>query len=161
MKEGISVKQKIWMIGVMLLLGLALTACSDAGDSSSGSTLAETASVPAEESSGLVAEGSSSGITQEESPEPQLHMMTVDEAVDFFMNLDPSLLGLPGDSMDKYQVYPTEKAVPVDGLPYMKLIVYGEGSAGTNNPEGTFLLSRDGARLYQLEEDEVIPIDFG
>lgn len=156
-------KQKIWIFGAALALGLILTACSDSGDSSSGSTLAETASVPGE-SSGLTDEGAASSgadLAETVNQEPQVHMMTVDETINFFMNLDPSVLGLPGDSMEGYQVYPTEKAVPVDGLPCMKLIVYDDdGEAGTNSPKGTFLMSRDGARVYRLEGEEAIPIEW-
>lgn len=160
-------RQKIWRAGAALILvlalGLSLAACSDDGNSSSDSTLTETASVPGE-SSGLTDEGSASSgadLAETGSQEPQVRMMTVDETINFFMKLDPSVLGLPGDSMEGYEVYPTEKAVPVDGLPCMKLTVYDDdGKAGTNSPKGTFLMSRDGARLYRLEGEEAIPIEW-
>ena len=152
-------KHNFWILGAALALGITLAGCSGGDSASSGSTLAEAASAPAGSSSQLAQESSSSApIVQEE---PERKMMTVDEAVEYFMRLNPADLGLPGESMEAFQVYPSEKAVPVDGLPCMKLIVYADSAAGTNSPEGTFLLARDGTAVYKLDGKEAVQLEIG
>lgn len=139
-------------------LSLLLAGCSGAGSSSSGSTLAEGSS-PIVNGSGSSLTSSVSSTPAQEDPE--LRMMTVDEALDYFNGLNPQDLGLPGETMEEYQTYPSEKAVPVDGLPCMKLIVYADSSAGTNAPEATFLVARDGSAVYRLENGEVTQLEIG
>lgn len=143
-----------------LALTLALTACQGGGGSSSGSTLAEGSNPVVNESSSVSSTASSAVSSQPQETE-ELHMMTVEETMDFFNGLSPSVLGLPGESMSEYQIYPSEKAVPVDGLPCMKIIVYGDTSVGTNEPEGIFLLARDASALYHLVDGEVTQLDMG
>lgn len=132
-------------------LGLMLAGCGGGGSSSSSSITLAQGSDPAVNST-------ASAVSAPEGDKKEgdkLLMMTVDEAIARFKQLDPKVLGLPGEDMSAYEVYPTEKAVPVDGIPCLKITVYDESSAGTNNPEGTFLLARDGTALYRLEGDEV------
>lgn len=153
-------KQIKWNRGgaaaALLALSLALTGCGggDPGSGSSGSagTLAEGSSPVvngAESSSGLA------------SQEEELHMMTTEETIEYFRTLDPKALGLKKDSMDEYRVYQVEKAIPVDNLPCMKITVYARTDAGTNEPEQTFLVARDGTAVYRLTDGQVEEIDLG
>ncbi|RKJ42089.1 hypothetical protein D7X94_01015 [Acutalibacter sp. 1XD8-33] len=144
---------------VVLAFGLSMAACgSGNGGSSSSQTLAEGSSpaVNGETSGSLISsEGTSSALVESQE---ELHMMTVEETVDFFYRLNPEDLGLSGTEMAEYQIYPSEKAVPVDNLPCMKIIVYSDAS-GSNQPEGTFLVARDGTAVYRLEENEVTRVE--
>lgn len=137
-------------------LALMLAGCGGGGASSSSSITLAQGSDPAVNETGSLVSAASSGVEEEEPV-----MMTVDEALAYFMNLNPAVLGLPEEKMSAYRVYPTEKAVPVDGIPCMKITVYNDSAAGTNHPEGTFLLARDGTALYRLEGEEVTKVEMG
>lgn len=132
---------------------LTLSACGgDGGSSSSALTLAEGSNPVvngSEVSSSLAEQG------QEESEAAERHMMTVDETLVFFAALSPQDLGLEGESMAEYNFYPSEKAIPVYNLPSMKIIVYRQTEAGTNEPAATFLIARDSTAVYRLEDGEV------
>lgn len=79
--------------------------------------------------------------------------MTMSEAVDYLYTLDPSVLGLDGTSMDTYRIYALDGAVMVNNQPCMRLSIYSrEGPDQTNEVAGIYLLSRDGAHLYLLDE---------
>ena len=43
----------------------------------------------------------------------------------------------------------------------MKLIVYAKTEAGTNTPEETFLVARDGTAVYRLVDGQAEEIDLG
>lgn len=134
------------------VLGLMLAGCGGGGNSSSSSVTLAQGSDPAVNSA-------VSSAASESGESEKLIMMTVDEAIARFKALDPAVLGLAGEDMSAYEVYPTEKAVPVDGIPCLKITVYEESSAGTNQPEGTFLMARDGTALYRLEDKEVTKLE--
>ncbi len=136
-------------------LGLMLAGCGGGGNSSSSSVTLAQGSDPA-------VNGSSSPVSSAVSEAPkseELLMMTVDEALSYFSRLAPETLGLPGEDMSEYEIYPSEKAVPVDGLPCLKITVYAESDSGTNEPAGTFLLARDGTAVYRLEGNQVTQLD--
>lgn len=79
--------------------------------------------------------------------------MTMSEAVDFLYTLEPSVLGLSGTSMDTYRIYALDGAVMVNEQPCMRLSIYSrEGPDQTNEVAGIYLLTRDAAHLYQLDE---------
>ena len=79
--------------------------------------------------------------------------MTMSEAVDYLYTLEPSALGLNGTSMDSYRIYALDGAVMVNNQPCMRLSIYSrEGPDQTNEVAGIYLLTRDGAHLYQLDE---------
>lgn len=144
------------------VLTLALAACGGGGNSSSSGLAPAEGSEAAKESS-VAAESSSSGLEASSagaSSEEQRHMMTVDETLEYFATLDPAALGLEKASMGEYQTYPNEKAVPVDGLPCMKVVVYSGTEEGNNVPEATFLVARDGTAIYRLEGDIAEKIEF-
>lgn len=137
-----------------LALALALAGCGG-GDPGSG---ASSPSGTLAEGSDPLVNGASSALAQEEEP---LHMMTIEETIEYFKSLDPAVLGLEGESMEAYHIYPSEKAIPVDNLPCMKLTVYASTEAGTNSPEETFLVARDGTAVYRLVDGEAEQIDLG
>ena len=142
-------------LAAALLLALALSACGggDPGSSSSSGGGLALGSDPVVNGSQA---GSSSGLETQEEP---LHMMTIDETLTFFGSLNPANLGLEGESMAEYSFYPTEKAIPVDGLPCMKVTVYKKTEAGTNSPELTFLVARDGTAVYRLQDGQAEKLD--
>lgn len=79
--------------------------------------------------------------------------MSMSEAVDYLYTLEPSALGLSGTSMDSYRIYALDGAVMVNNQPCMRLSIYSrEGPDQTNEVAGIYLLTRDGAHLYQLDE---------
>ena len=135
-------------------LALSLAACGggDGGSSSSALTLAEGPNPVVNGS------GASSALGDQETQEAERHMMTVDETLVFFSKLTPQDLELEGESMEEYNFYPSEKAIPVYGLPSMKVIVYRQTEASTNEPVGTFLVARDGMAVYRLEEGDVTKV---
>ncbi len=138
-------------------LGLMLAGCGGGGNSSSSSVTLAQGSDPA-------VNGSSSQVSSSPAVETDKGdelMMTVDEALSRFKQLSPEVLGLPGEEMSEYEMYPSEKAVPVDGIPCLKIIVYNESKSGTNEPAGVFLLARDGTALYKLEGNQVTQLEMG
>ena len=141
----------------LLALSLTLAGCGggDPGSGSSGSsgTLAE--------GSNPLVNGASSSSALDSQEGEQLHMMTTEETIDYFRSLDPKALGLKEESMEDYHVYQVEKAIPVDNLPCMKITVYASSDAGTNEPEQTFLVARDGTAVYRLVDGQVEEIDLG
>lgn len=89
--------------------------------------------------------------------------MTTSDVVNFFRRIPPERLGLSGDSMDDYEIFPSDSIVRVDGHICSRVIVYSDdGTAGTNEVVGTFFLSRDFRRLlyrYDAETGTVTQID--
>lgn len=143
------------LAAALLALAVSFSACGGGGGSaSSGSTLAE-GSNPIVNGSGSGSDLASSAVSQPE----QRHMMTVDETEDFFRNFLPEQLGLEGESLDEYEIYPSEKAVPVNGLPCMKLVVYEKSPAGTNAPVSTYLVARDGTAVYEIQDGIAVDLE--
>lgn len=84
-------------------------------------------------------------------PEPEVSSadsLTLDEAIQFFQQLSPAELGLSGDSMDEYEIYPDEGLVIVDSLPCIPVKVYDRTE---HQFAGSYLLSLDGSELYQVD----------
>ncbi len=76
------------------------------------------------------------------------------EALNFVMSLAPSLLGLDGDSMSKYEVYFQQGLVQVDDTPCMQLRVYELREPElTNVYRETYFLSADLKLLFKLDRD--------
>ena len=65
-------------------------------------------------------------------------------------NCTPALLGLSGASMEEYEVYAEEGLVLVDSSPCLQLNVY---SSTPRQYRGCYLMTVDGAHLYQLDRD--------
>ena len=72
--------------------------------------------------------------------------------VDGFRQLDPSVLGLPGTSMDEYTVYVQDGMLLVYGNTCVRISVYAQNaSTGTNEVAGTYFLSADGQHVYRYD----------
>ncbi len=71
--------------------------------------------------------------------------------------IHPSKLGLPGDSMEDYDLIPQEGSVRIAGAVCMRVNIYGQG----NQFAGSYFLSSDG-KLYKLDEDAnaVVELDW-
>ena len=77
--------------------------------------------------------------------------------------MSPAELGLPGESMDQYEVLPMDGTEMVDGKPAIRLHVYNDHNvAGSNDIMGMYLMTIDGEHLYRLDlgTNEVIELDF-
>ena len=82
--------------------------------------------------------------------------LTNSDAVEFLKGLSPASLGLPGDSMRDYQIYPIDGTVHVDGVPCLKLQVYQlHFPESSNDIVGVYLLTGDCRHLYRLEDNQV------
>ena len=87
---------------------------------------------------------------------PEAEPMTNDDAVRYMQGLSPAALGLSGDSMADYSVYPMEGGVLVDGMLCLKLQIYPPRVEGQANAiAGTYLLTGDRAHIYLLENGAV------
>lgn len=94
--------------------------------------------------------------------EEDLHI-SLSEAVNFVEGLSPSLLNLPGESMDQYEILTNQYIIPVDGLLCSEVMVYNRDDiTGTNQLMATLLVSRgpDG-RLFRMERESgsVVEVD--
>ncbi len=90
----------------------------------------------------------------EQKPVDIVVSMTTSESISYFRSLPPEALGLPGESMDEYDIFASEHLILVDDVPCKEFHVYSiSGRAGTNNVEGLYLLTQRGARkIYKLDE---------
>ena len=94
----------------------------------------------------------------EPEEESQPHAMT--EQKEFFENLNPSVLGLEGDDMHDYKVYPQQGWVLVDGISCREMNVYLQDvRTATNVYKGTYYLSSDMTKIFQKTEDgQIVPL---
>lgn len=75
------------------------------------------------------------------------------EQLEFFNGLNPEKLGLVGNDMSDYMVYPQQGWVLVDGISCREIMVYLEDAQkGTNVYMGTFFLSSDLEHMYQKQD---------
>lgn len=93
----------------------------------------------------------------EETPQPTAIL----EQMDYFKSLLPQDIGLEGDDMNDYMVYPKQGWVLVDSFSCRELNVYLEDVRdGTNVYMGTYYLSSDLQHLYRRNSDSsVVKID--
>ena len=96
-------------------------------------------------------------------PEPEVEEKEEDrptalsEQMDFFNSLEPRDIGLEGDNMGDYTVYPKQGWVLVDSFSCRELNIYLEDALdGTNVFMGTFSLSSDLQHLYKRMDDNSI-----
>lgn len=64
--------------------------------------------------------------------------------------MTPEELGLSGESMEEYNVFPIDGVEMVDGVACITLYVYSDGGENGNEFMGSYLMSIDGAHLYQV-----------
>lgn len=74
---------------------------------------------------------------------------SVSMQMDQLRSMSPAHLGLPGDSMDNYTIFPVDGFVKVDGLDCRRFNVYENGNAGSI--AGVYLFSVDGQHVYVLD----------
>lgn len=96
----------------------------------------------------------------EEEPEPE--NMTNDDLINYLKGLSPARLGLTGQSMNDYQLYPQDGAVRVNGVPCRKVQVYhlripddGDQDEEFNEIAGIYLITGDCQHIYRLENGTV------
>lgn len=95
---------------------------------------------------------------EEENPAANLppKATSMTEQLDFFNGLDPSKLGMEGNDMSAYKVYPQQGRVLVNGISCREIMVYrADPEKGTNVLMGTFYLSSDLEHLYRRGEDGI------
>lgn len=95
-----------------------------------------------------------------EEPDPseiQREPLALKAQLEYFNNLDPAKLGLPGDFMSEYRVYPVDGLVRVSGEPCRVLNVYlMDLPAESNTFMGTFYLSTDNSKVFKLDDTGTI-----
>lgn len=77
--------------------------------------------------------------------------------------MDPAKLGLPGESMDLYEVLPMDGTELVNGKPAIRLHVYNDNNvAGSNDIMGIYFMTIDGEHLYSQDflTNEIIELEF-
>ncbi len=93
---------------------------------------------------------------EEETEEPA-QPKALTEQLEYFNGLNPEKLGLEGDDMHDYTVYPKTGWVLVDSFSCRELNIYLEDALdGTNVFMGTFYLSSDLQHLYKRMDDNSI-----
>lgn len=93
---------------------------------------------------------------EEETKEPS----SMSEQLEFFNTLNPEKLGLAGDDMTAYMVFPQQALVLVDGSPCREMNVYLQDARdATNVFMGTFYISSDMTLLYKKNsEGMIVPV---
>jgi len=90
-------------------------------------------------------------------PKPEPPAPVVQRGLPDLETMDPSKLGLPGDSMDDYELMTKEGSVRIQGSVCMRVDAYD----GNHQIAGSFFLSNDG-HLYKLDEtaNAVVELDW-
>lgn len=91
-------------------------------------------------------EGQVTSPPPEPGPGPSVTIRGAQERIEA---MNPAELGLPGDTMDVYEVFPRDGVEMVDGLACIRLDIYG-GERG-NQFMGSYLMSINGEHLYQID----------
>jgi len=96
-------------------------------------------------------------VKEPDPSEIQREPLALKAQLEYFNNLDPAKLGLPGDFMSEYRVYPVDGLVRVSGEPCRVLNVYlMDLPAESNTFMGTFYLSTDNSKIFKLDENGAI-----
>ena len=82
---------------------------------------------------------------------PSGEVVTILGAQDRLKSMSPAELGLPGESMDEYEVMPRNGMEMVDGVACIRLYVYEDSSRGGSEFMGSYLMSVDGRHLYRVD----------
>lgn len=79
---------------------------------------------------------------------------SVKEQTEYFNSLDPRKLGLEGESMLDYMIYPQPAWVKVDDVECREIMVYKmDPQTAVNQVVGTFFLSGDLSQVFKQTED--------
>lgn len=100
-------------------------------------------------------------VTSPPSAAPALHPVTQRSAAQILESMSPAELGLPGDSMDAYEIIPMDGTELVDDMTAIRMHVYGSSSSGANDFLGSYLMTIDGDHLYRVDPitDEVTEVE--
>ena len=91
----------------------------------------------------------------EAAPQPTSMM----EQLEFFKGLDPEKLGMVGNDMNDYMVYPQQGWVLVDGISCREIMVYlADAKRGDNVYMGTFFLSSDNRNMYKKTDSGIVAL---
>lgn len=84
------------------------------------------------------------------SPRPDT--MTLLEAEDYVRGMNPADLGLSGETMDEYNIYPLAGSVLVDGNLCLHISVYSvDESSGANEIAGEYFIAADKSHIYRRD----------
>ncbi len=96
-------------------------------------------------------------------PTPPAHSISMWEAEENLEAMLPEQLGLPGESMDIYEVIPMDGTEMVNGAACIRMYVYSNSNVQNGNEfMGSYLMSLDGQHLYRLDPvtDEIIELEY-
>ena len=127
---------------------------AEASDDESADADAESGDGESAEGAEGDADGAEASPPEEEKSVDIVVSMTTSESIAYFRGLSPESLGLPGESMDDYDIFASEHLIFVDDVPCKEFRVYSiADKTGTNHVEGLYLMTQRGARkLYRLDE---------
>lgn len=96
------------------------------------------------------AEGKISFPKKETEQQPDMSQpSSVSMQMDQLRSMSPAHLGLPGDSMDEYTIFPVDGFVKVDGMDCRRFNVYESSNPGSI--AGVYLFSVEGDHVYVLD----------
>ena len=91
------------------------------------------------------------------------HPVTQRGAVQQLEKLSPAQLGLPGESMDLYEVIPMDATKMVNGEPCIWMHVYSDKNVPNSNEfMGSYLMTLDAEHLYRVDPitDEITELEY-
>jgi len=97
---------------------------------------------------------------EEEKTEAAPKTTDIAQQVEYFTSLNPQPLGLEGDDMKAYMVFPQQGWVMIDDVSCREISVYRQDAqTATNVLAGTFYLSSDLTHIYKKSDNEqIIPL---
>lgn len=97
---------------------------------------------------------------EEEKTEAAPKPTDIAQQVEYFTSLNPQALGLEGDDMKAYMVFPQQGWVMIDDVFCREISVYRQDAqTATNVLAGTFYLSSDLTHIYKKSDNEqIIPL---
>lgn len=100
-------------------------------------------------------------VTSPPPPAPAQHPVTQRGAMQILEGMSPAELGLPGDSMDAYEIIPMDGTELVNDMTAIRMHVYGSSSSGANDFLGSYLMTIDGDHLYRVDPitDEITEVE--
>ncbi len=97
---------------------------------------------------------------EEEKTEAAPKPTDIAQQVEYFTSLNPQALGLEGDDMKAYMVFPQQGWVMIDDVSCREISVYRQDAqTATNVLAGTYYLSSDLTHIYKKSDNEqIIPL---
>ncbi len=97
---------------------------------------------------------------EEEKTEAAPKPTDIAQQVEYFTSLNPQALGLEGDDMKAYMVFPQQGWVMIDDVSCREISVYRQDAqTAANVLAGTFYLSSDLTHIYKKSDNEqIIPL---